>query len=55
LFLISSIGAFKIKPGSLIEDMPKPAFFSRHLFFEKEFEGIMPLKSPLTRKGKSGS
>ncbi|EIA09264.1 putative integral membrane protein [Flavobacterium frigoris PS1] len=56
LFLISSIGAFKIKTsGSLIEDMPKnTGFFQDILFFEKEFEGIMPLEITIDTKRKKG-
>lgn len=56
LFLISSIGAFKIKTsGSLIEDMPKnTGFFKDILFFEKEFEGIMPLEITIDTKRKKG-
>jgi len=56
LFLVSSIGAFKIKTsGSLIEDMPKnTGFFKDILFFEKEFEGIMPLEITIDTKRKKG-
>ncbi|NGY36417.1 MMPL family transporter [Flavobacterium sp. XN-5] len=56
LFLISSIGAFKIKTsGSLIEDMPKnTGFFKDILFFEEEFEGIMPLEITVDTKRKKG-
>jgi predicted RND superfamily exporter protein len=56
LFLISTIGAFKIKTsGSLIEDMPKnTGFFQDILFFEKEFEGIMPLEITIDTKRKKG-
>ena len=56
LFLISSIGAFKIKTsGSLIEDMPKnTGFYKDILFFEKEFEGIMPLEITIDTKRKKG-
>ncbi|MFT7165170.1 MAG: putative RND superfamily exporter protein [Flavobacterium sp.] len=56
LFLVSSIGALKIKTsGSLIEDMPKnTGFFEDILFFEKEFEGIMPLEITIDTKRKKG-
>lgn len=56
LFLVSSIGAFKIKTsGSLIEDMPKnTGFYKDILFFEKEFEGIMPLEITIDTKRKKG-
>jgi predicted RND superfamily exporter protein len=56
LFLVSSIGAFKIETsGSLIEDMPKnTGFFKDILFFEKEFEGIMPLEITIDTKRKKG-
>jgi hypothetical protein len=32
--------------------MPKKHFLSRHLFFEKEFEGIMPLEITVDTKRK---
>ncbi|OCB77370.1 efflux RND transporter permease subunit [Flavobacterium crassostreae] len=56
LFLVSIIGAFKIKTsGSLIEDMPKnTGFYTDILFFEKEFEGIMPLEITVDTKRKKG-
>jgi predicted RND superfamily exporter protein len=56
LFLISTIGAFKIKTsGSLIEDMPKnTGFYQDILFFEKEFEGIMPLEITVDTERKKG-
>ncbi|WP_367772357.1 efflux RND transporter permease subunit [Flavobacterium sp. WC2421] len=56
LFLVSTIGAFKIKTsGSLIEDMPKnTGFYKDILFFEKEFEGIMPLEITIDTKRKKG-
>jgi hypothetical protein len=56
LFLISTIGALKIKTsGSLIEDMPKNGFYQDILFFEKEFEGIMPLEIQSIPKKKRGN
>lgn len=56
LFLVSTIGAFKIKTsGSLIEDMPQnTGFYKDILFFEKEFEGIMPLEITIDTKRKKG-
>jgi uncharacterized protein len=56
LFLISSIGALKIKTsGSLIEDMPKKTgFFQDILFFEKEFNGVMPLEITVDTERKKG-
>jgi hypothetical protein len=56
LFLISSIGAFKIKTsGSLIEDMPQnTGFYKDILFFEKEFDGVMPLEITIDTKRKKG-
>ena len=56
LFAVSLFGAFQIKTsGSLIEDMPKKTgFFSDILFFEKEFDGIMPLEITIDTKRKKG-
>ncbi|TDD99337.1 efflux RND transporter permease subunit [Flavobacterium cellulosilyticum] len=56
LFVISLYGAFQIKTsGSLIEDMPqKTGFFKDILFFEKEFDGIMPLEITIDTKRKKG-
>jgi hypothetical protein len=34
--------------------MPKILVLSRHSFFEKEFEGIMPLKLQIDTKRKKG-
>lgn len=46
LLIISLIGIFQMKiTGSLIEDMPKnTSFFEDILYFEEEFEGVMPLE-----------
>lgn len=46
LLVASIIGIYQVKiSGSLIEDMPKSAaFFDDIKFFEKEFDGIMPLE-----------
>ncbi len=56
LFVISTIGAFKIKTsGSLIEDMPKKTgFYEDILFFEKEFNGVMPLEITVDTERKKG-
>ncbi len=52
----SIIGMFQIKiSGSIIEDMPKgEAFFEDIKFFEKEYEGIMPLEILVDTKRKKG-
>jgi hypothetical protein len=54
--VISIIGMYQIKiSGSLIEDMPKKeAFFQDILFFEKEFDGVMPLEIMIDTKRKKG-
>ncbi|MGB1210975.1 MAG: efflux RND transporter permease subunit [Lacinutrix venerupis] len=56
LIIICIIGIYKIKvSGSLIEDMPKKAeFFSDIRFFEKEFNGIMPMEVMIDTKRKKG-
>ncbi|MCG2417699.1 MMPL family transporter [Aequorivita sp. F47161] len=57
LLLCSSIiGIYNIKiSGSLIEDMPKnTGFFDDIRFFEKEYEGIMPLEIMVDTKKKKG-
>ena len=56
LFLVSTIGAFKIKTsGNLIEDMPKnTGFYKDILFFENEFNGVMPLEIMVDTKRKKG-
>ena len=56
LFIISFIGALNIKTsGSLTEDMPKKApFFKDIQFFEKEFNGVMPLEITIDTKRKKG-
>jgi predicted RND superfamily exporter protein len=52
----SIIGMFQIKlSGSLIEDMPKNMDFYKDIkFFEKEYEGIMPLEILVDTKRKKG-
>jgi len=56
LFCLSIFGALQIKTsGSLIEDMPKgTGFFKDILFFEKEFDGVMPLEITIDTKRKQG-
>jgi predicted RND superfamily exporter protein len=56
LLVVSIIGIYQIRiSGSLIEDMPKDeAFFGDIRFFEKEFNGIMPLEIMIDTKRKKG-
>lgn len=56
LLIVSIIGIYQIKiSGSLIEDMPqKSGFFKDILFFEEEFNGIMPLEIMVNTKRKKG-
>lgn len=56
LLVISIVGIYQIRvSGSLIEDMPKKeAFFQDILFFEKEFDGVMPLEIMIDTKRKKG-
>ncbi len=56
LLCASIIGIYNIKiSGSLIEDMPKnTGFFDDISFFEKEYEGIMPLEIMVDTKKKKG-
>jgi predicted RND superfamily exporter protein len=56
LLVISIIGIYKMRvSGSIIEDMPKKeAFFQDILFFEKEFDGVMPLEIMIDTKRKKG-
>ncbi|MDP2687331.1 MAG: efflux RND transporter permease subunit [Aequorivita sp.] len=56
LLCASIIGIFQIKiSGSLIEDMPKnTGFFEDIRFFEKEYEGIMPLEIMVDTKKPKG-
>jgi predicted RND superfamily exporter protein len=56
LIIASIIGIYQIKiSGSLIEDMPKKTeFFNDIRFFEKEFNGIMPLEIMIDTKRKKG-
>ncbi|MGA9637192.1 efflux RND transporter permease subunit [Flavobacterium sp.] len=56
LFIGSAFGALEIKTsGSLTEDMPKnTSFYKDILFFEKEFNGVMPLEITIDTKRKKG-
>lgn len=56
LLCASIIGIYNIKiSGSIIEDMPKnTGFFDDIRFFEKEYEGIMPLEIMVDTKRKKG-
>jgi predicted RND superfamily exporter protein len=56
LMVFSVIGVSKMKvSGSLIGEMPKSAsFFKDILFFEKEFNGVMPLEIMINTKHKKG-
>ena len=56
LLILSFIGIYQIKiSGSLIEDMPKNTdFYNDIRFFEKEFNGIMPLEIMIDTKRKKG-
>ena len=56
LMVFSVIGVSQMKvSGSLIGEMPKSAsFFKDILFFEKEFNGVMPLEIMINTKHKKG-
>lgn len=56
LLVISIIGINRMRiSGSLIEDMPKKtAFFEDIVFFEKEFDGVMPLEIMIDTKHPKG-
>ncbi|MCC9072788.1 MMPL family transporter [Flavobacterium sp. F-65] len=56
LLLLSVIGVSQMKvSGSLIGEMPKSAsFFKDILFYEKEFNGVMPLEIMIDTKHKKG-
>ncbi|RZJ55944.1 MAG: RND family transporter [Flavobacterium sp.] len=56
LLLFSIIGVSQMKvSGSLIGEMPKSAsFFKDILFYEKEFNGVMPLEIMINTKHKKG-
>ena len=56
LLIFSIIGVSQMKvSGSLIGEMPKSAsFFKDILFYEKEFNGVMPLEIMINTKRKKG-
>ncbi len=56
LLIFSIIGVSQMKvSGSLIGEMPKSAsFFKDILFYEKEFNGVMPLEIMINTKHKKG-
>ncbi|MGB7841283.1 MAG: efflux RND transporter permease subunit [Salinimicrobium sp.] len=56
LLVTSIIGLYTIRvSGSLLEDMPKKAQFFKDIeFFEKEFDGVMPLEILVDTKRKKG-
>ncbi|MEO0046267.1 MAG: hypothetical protein RL705_1458 [Bacteroidota bacterium] len=55
VFGIVGIGKIKVS-GSIIEDMPKnTAFYNDIRFFEKEFDGVMPLEIMIDTKKKNGA
>ena len=56
LLCVSIIGIYNIRiSGSMIEDMPQGAeFFKDIRFFEKEFNGVMPLEILIDTKRKEG-
>ncbi|AOW11266.1 efflux RND transporter permease subunit [Flavobacterium gilvum] len=56
LLIFSVIGVLQMKvSGSLIGEMPKSAsFFKDILFYEKEFNGVMPLEIMIDTKKKKG-
>jgi hypothetical protein len=57
ILVLGIIGIYQIKiSGSIIEDMPKKApFFKDILFFEKEFDGVMPLEIVIDTKKPKGA
>ncbi|SFB15648.1 hypothetical protein SAMN05660845_1899 [Flavobacterium swingsii] len=56
LLIFGIIGIYEMRiSGSIIEDMPKKtAFFDDIRFFEKEFDGVMPLEIMIDTKRKKG-
>lgn len=57
LLVLGIIGIFQIKvSGSIIEDMPKKTgFYKDILFYEKEFDGVMPLEIVIDTKRPKGA
>ncbi|SEP88590.1 efflux RND transporter permease subunit [Flavobacterium urocaniciphilum] len=56
ILIIGIIGVYKMKiSGSILEDMPKKtAFFDDIRFFEKEFNGVLPVEILIDTKRKKG-
>ena len=56
VLILSIIGIYQIEiTGSRIEDLPKKAAFFKDIrFFEKEFDGIMPVEVVVDTKRKNG-
>ncbi|WP_395059117.1 RND family transporter [Flavobacterium sp.] len=56
LLILGIVGIYEMRiSGSIIEDMPKStAFFDDIRFFEKEFDGVMPLEIMIDTKRKKG-
>lgn len=56
VLMLSIIGIYKIRvSGSLLEDMPQQAkFFKEIKFFEKEFDGVLPLEILIDTKRENG-
>lgn len=57
IMILGIIGIYQIKiSGSIIEDMPKKApFFKDIQFYEKEFDGVMPLEIVIDTKKPKGA
>ena len=57
LLVLGIIGIYQIKvSGSIIEDMPKKtSFYTDILFYEKEFDGVMPLEIVIDTKKPKGA
>lgn len=56
LLVIGIIGIYEMRiSGSIIEDMPKKAdFFKDILYFEEEFDGVMPVEIMIDTKRRKG-
>ncbi|MFI2742072.1 RND family transporter [Zhouia sp. PK063] len=56
LLALSIVGIYQMRvSGSLIEDMPKSAPFVKDIrFFEKEFDGVLPIEIMVDTKRKNG-
>ena len=57
LLVLGIVGIYQIKvSGSIIEDMPKKTgFYNDILFYEKEFNGVMPLEIVIDTKKPKGA